>query len=197
MWPQAPLNSKLLHAAVALHTQMSSAASKCTKLLQRQSDRQRASVLTALCLLQTPNGPLIASVCIITAGTALAGYGEVNASILGMIIQFVSESAEAGRLIMTQTLLQGLSFNPIEGLMYLAPASLAWMAVFAALFEAPRILSDNGMAIVAANPGLFLLAASLGFAVSALSFFTIQLCGSLTLKVRPCITSSCFTGARM
>jgi hypothetical protein len=57
-------------------------------------------------VVQRPTRDLVASVCIITAGTALAGYGEVNASIIGMIIQLVSESAEAGRLIMTQTLLQ-------------------------------------------------------------------------------------------
>jgi hypothetical protein len=56
--------------------------------------------------MQTPSSPLIGSVCIITAGTALAGYGELNASIVGMLTQLVSESAEAGRLIMTQTLLQ-------------------------------------------------------------------------------------------
>ena len=56
--------------------------------------------------MQRPTRDLVASVCIITAGTALAGYGEVNASIMGMVIQLISESAEAGRLIMTQTLLQ-------------------------------------------------------------------------------------------
>ena len=39
----------------------------------------------------------------------------MNASLIGMLIQLVSESAEAGRLIMTQIVLTGLSFHPIEG----------------------------------------------------------------------------------
>jgi hypothetical protein len=91
--------------------------------------------------------------------------------------------------------MQGMAFHPIEGLMYLAPASLVWMALFAALFEFPAIARDGSMAIVWANPGLFAAAASMGFAVMALAFFTIQLCGSLTLKARrrcyPCLCLVC------
>jgi hypothetical protein len=133
---------------------------------------------------QTPSGPLIASVSIIAGGTALAGYGTLNASLLGMLIQLASESAEACRLIMTQTLLQGLSFHPIEGMLYLAPASVVWMAAGAAAFEVRPMLASGDWAIVMANPGLFAAAASMGFLVTTLAFFTIQLCGSLTLKVR-------------
>jgi hypothetical protein len=95
----------------------------------------------------------------------------------------ISETAEAGRLIMTQMLLHGHSFHPIEGLMYLAPASVVWMTMFAAVFEVPAILQTGAMGIVLENPGLFLLAATMGFGVMALALFTIQVCGSLTLKV--------------
>jgi hypothetical protein len=121
---------------------------------------------------------------IIACGTALAGFGQINASITGMLVQLVSESAEACRLIMTQTLLQGLSFHPIEGMMYLAPASVLWMVIGAAVFEFPGLLRDGSLYIIADNPMLFLAAASMGFGVTTLAFFTIQLCGSLTLKVR-------------
>lgn len=100
-----------------------------------------------------------------------------------MIIQLASETAEAARLIMTQTLLQGLKFHPIEGMLYLAPASVVWMAVGAATLEA-RALASGDWRIVLANPVLFFAAASMGFLVTTLAFFTIQLCGSLTLKVR-------------
>lgn len=113
----------------------------------------------------------------------MAGYGEINMSIPGMIIQLVSESAEAGRLIMTQTLLQGLSFHPVESMLYIAPASVAWMLIGAAVVEIPGILSTGAMRILVAHAPLFFLAASLGFVVTTLAFFTIQLCGSLTLKV--------------
>eukprot|EP00892_Ulva_mutabilis_P012165 jgi/Ulvmu1/9320/UM050_0069.1 len=133
--------------------------------------------------LETPTSPLIASVCIIAAGTALAGYGELHMSVAGMLIQLVSESAEAGRLIMTQTLLQGLSFHPIESLLYIAPASVAWMLVVAAVAEFPEIVQNGGLTILVQHAPLFFLAASLGFVVTTLAFFTIQLCGSLTLKV--------------
>ena len=135
---------------------------------------------------QRPSTPLILSVVIIACGTALAGYGELNVSVAGMLIQLVSETAEAVRLIMTQTLLQGMSFHPIEGLMYLAPASLVWMALCVMLVEGPQMVRDGVFSIVLANPGLFLAAATMGFCVMTLAFFTIQLCGSLTLKVWQC-----------
>jgi hypothetical protein len=122
-------------------------------------------------------------VVIVAGGTALASYGELNTSIIGIVIQMISETAEAGRLIMTQMLLHGHSFHPIEGLMYLAPASVVWMIMFAAVFEVPAILQTGAMGIVLENPGLFLLAATMGFSVMALALFTIQVCGSLTLKV--------------
>ena len=77
-----------------------------------------------------------------------------------------------------------MSFHPIEGLMYLAPASVVWMVLFAAIFEWPGLLQSGALGIVAENPGLFMAAATMGFGVMLLSFFTIQLCGSLTLKVR-------------
>jgi hypothetical protein len=142
-------------------------------------DKPRISV-------QTPTASLISSVVVIALGTAIAGYGELNSSIVGMLIQMISESAEAGRLIMTQTLLQGtMTFHPIEGLMYLAPASVVWMALFAGCFEVPKMLRTGALRIVFDNQGLFVLAATMGFAVTALAMFTIQLCGSLTLKVSP------------
>lgn len=135
-------------------------------------------------VVQTPTSQLIGSVFVIAGGTAVAGYGEINISITGMLIQLISESSEALRLIMTQTLLQGLSFHPIEGMMYLAPACLMWMVVGAAILEFPTILREGALSIITENTFLFFAAASMGFAVTTLAFFTIQLCGSLTLKVR-------------
>ena len=69
--------------------------------------------------------------------------------------------------------------------MYLAPASLIWMLLFASLFEFPQMARDGALQIMAQHPALFTAAASMGFGVMLLSFFTIQLCGSLTLKVLP------------
>ena len=68
--------------------------------------------------------------------------------------------------------------------MYLSPACVVWMGLGVWLFEWPRMREAGGLAIISAHPGLFAAAASLGFACNVLVFFTIQLCGSLTLKVR-------------
>jgi hypothetical protein len=133
---------------------------------------------------QHPTSQLIGSVSIIAVGTAVAGYGEINMSFLGVVAQLVSETSEACRLIMTQTLLQGLSFHPIESMMYLAPACVLWMILGAAFLELPSIVNDGAISIVLQHPFSFFAAASMGFCVTTLAFFTIQLCGSLTLKVR-------------
>ena len=126
-------------------------------------------------MLQTPTTQLIGSVCIIAGGTAVAGYGEINISITGMLVQLISESSEALRLIMTQTVLQGLSFHPIEGMMYLAPACLFWMTLGAAVLEVPTMIQEGAHVIVLQNPLLFCGAATMGFGVTTLAFFTCLL----------------------
>lgn len=62
---------------------------------------------------------MIGSVLGIALGTALAAYGEVHNSVVGITIMLVSEACEAIRLVMTQLLLQGLKMGPFEGVMWL------------------------------------------------------------------------------
>ena len=62
--------------------------------------------------LEVPSARLISSVALIAIGTAIASYGEVNLSVLGVTFMFMSESFEATRLVMTQVLLVGLKFHP-------------------------------------------------------------------------------------
>ena len=62
--------------------------------------------------LEEPSSRLIAAVVLIALGTAMASYGEVNGSILGLAFMFASETFEAIRLVMTQILLVGLKFHP-------------------------------------------------------------------------------------
>ena len=64
--------------------------------------------------LETPSKRLILAVLLIAVGTAIASYGEVNLSWVGVACMMASETFEATRLVMTQILLVGLKFHPSE-----------------------------------------------------------------------------------
>ena len=96
---------------------------------------------------------------------------------------FLSEAAEALRLVMTQYVLVGLKFHPIEGLMYFAPACTFWLLLGIGLFELRSMKAENAATLVANSPFLYLMAACLGFAVNSLAYLVIILSSSLTLKI--------------
>lgn len=77
-------------------------------------------IITMLALfvagLETPGKRLILAVLLIAVGTAIASYGEVNLSWVGVACMMASETFEATRLVMTQILLVGLKFHPSEWL---------------------------------------------------------------------------------
>lgn len=133
--------------------------------------------------LEDPTATMILSVLLTASGTAIAAYGEVNMSLVGMAFMLASETGEAIRLVMTQYLLVGLKFHPIEGLMYLAPACCVWLMAGAAVREWPMIIETGGLTIMQSNPLYFLLCSFMGFAVNGLAYTTIKLASSLTLKI--------------
>ena len=75
-------------------------------------------IITMLALfvagLESPGKRLILAVLLIAVGTAIASYGEVNLSWVGVACMMASETFEATRLVMTQVLLVGLKFHPSE-----------------------------------------------------------------------------------
>lgn len=70
--------------------------------------------------LEFPGKRLILAVLLIAVGTAIASYGEVNLSVVGVLCMLASEMFEATRLVMTQILLVGLKFHPSK------PSPVLW-----------------------------------------------------------------------
>mmetsp|Transcript_27077 Transcript_27077/g.68122 ORF Transcript_27077/g.68122 Transcript_27077/m.68122 type:complete len:400 (+) Transcript_27077:201-1400(+) len=140
-------------------------------------------IAMAVARLLLPTLPLCASVVLISLGVVMSSYGEVNMSWIGMSAMLGSEAAEAMRLVITQILLVGCKFHPIEGLLYLAPACSLWLLMGCYVWELPRMQEERAFAIVAAHPWLFATAGFLGFGVNVLSLCVIRLGSGLTLKV--------------
>ncbi|KAL4428420.1 hypothetical protein ABPG75_002509 [Micractinium tetrahymenae] len=133
--------------------------------------------------LETPSRRLVGSVSFIALGTALASAGEVNLNVMGVVVMMLSECFESIRLVMTQLLLTGLRFHPIEGLMYLAPACTFWLALGSLCLEFRPMLEAGAFGLMAERPLKFLSAAAMGFMVNSLAYIVIQSASSLTLKV--------------
>jgi len=144
-------------------------------------------VITMLALflaqLETPTRQLVMSVMVITIGTAIASISELNLSALGVFIMLSNEVFESIRLVMTQLLLSGLKFHPIEGLMYLAPACCFWQAIGLFILEFRAMVETEAFYLVAAQPMKFCLAAGFGFVVNSIGYIIIQTASSLSLKV--------------
>ncbi|EFJ42135.1 hypothetical protein VOLCADRAFT_97822 [Volvox carteri f. nagariensis] len=135
-------------------------------------------VITMVCLiaagLESPTRPMVISVLLTALGTAAAAYGEMNMNMYGVVLMLTSETAESIRLVMTQFLLVGLNFHPIEGLMYLASTCCLWLMVGCVVVELPRMQRKGALGIVWQYPAVFLCAAILGFGVNALAYVVIK-----------------------
>ncbi|KAL3655817.1 hypothetical protein CASFOL_000213 [Castilleja foliolosa] len=108
----------------------------------------------------------------ISAGVAVAAYGEAKYDSFGVLLQLGAVAFEATRLVMIQILLtsKGISLNPITSLYYVAPSCLAFLAVPWLLVELPVlrrqelgfqfdlvIFGTNSLCAFALNLAVFLL----------------------------------------
>lgn len=143
-----------------------------------------ATMLTLFAFqLEQPTPQLIGSVLIIAAGTGLASAAEGNFVVMGVIIMIISIQADALRLVLIQYVMTNLSSHPMVALKSLAPACTAWMLLGTYLFEYSAMLEANAFGKMVAKPWLYLVAASMGFAVNSLCYIAIKLTSSLTIKV--------------
>ncbi|GIL68471.1 hypothetical protein Vafri_21743 [Volvox africanus] len=143
-------------------------------------------ILLFVAQLETASRKLVAAVTLIAVGVALASYGELNMSLIGLTAMLISVVAESVRLVMTQYLLAaggGGNLNPMEGLFYISSACTAVLAVQASYMEWPQLLRQRHYLAIPAHPYNFAAAACCGFFVNMLAILVIKLASSLTLKV--------------
>lgn len=127
--------------------------------------------------------PLVFAVVLMSTGVTLASYGELHMSVFGMTAMLISVVSESVRLVLTQYLLVGRQFHPIQGLMYISPACSFWLIVQAMYLEWPNMPFHSTALLVQKHSWEFLAAAFAGFGVNLLAVSVIKLASSLTLKV--------------
>ena len=129
--------------------------------------------------LEKPSATLIASIMIISGGTAVAVRGEVELSLIGVAYMLASEFFEAVKLVMTQILLVDRKFGSVEGLAVVGPAAMAALCVCTILGEDWR----DAMEKVGERPLLFLAASLGGVVVNLATNMMVAATSALTLRV--------------
>lgn len=132
---------------------------------------------------ERPSKTVVMSIFVISIGTAATCSFTLQLSMIGLLVMFISEGAEAVRLVLTQFLLKNLKFGIIEGLYVLAPASAFWLMTASFVLEYKKMISANAFNIIFDNPVIFLSASFMGLGVNYLSYLVIQYTSSLTMKV--------------
>ena len=98
---------------------------------------------------------------------------------------FLAELFEAAKLVLVQILLAsgGFKFSVIEGLYWIAPASvLTMLLTLLPFYEFPQMIESGDTGILMAYPLTFFAAALLGFGVNFAVFFVVQTTSALVLK---------------
>ena len=79
------------------------------------------------------------AVLMISIGTAISSLGEIDLNIVGLLLMLGSIYSEALRLMLTQRLLHDMRFHVLEGLYFLSPATLFWLAPLALMTDVRRM----------------------------------------------------------
>ncbi|XP_015698205.2 probable sugar phosphate/phosphate translocator At4g32390 [Oryza brachyantha] len=119
----------------------------------------------------------------ISAGVAVAAYGEARFDAFGVLLQLAAVAAEATRLVLIQILLtsKGMSLNPITSLYYIAPCCLVFLTVPWYFVELPRLRAAAG----AVRPDVFVFGTNslCAFALNLAVFLLVGKTSALTMNV--------------
>jgi hypothetical protein len=132
--------------------------------------------------LQNPSTQGVVCVVVICAGTALAGYGELNFHLVGFACMLLAQVFEALKLIFTQIVLQNLKFDLLETLYYITPASAVFVLIFALPLEFAK-MSASDLAIISEHAFAFVLSCLFAVLTNIINTFVIQFTNALVLKL--------------
>jgi len=132
--------------------------------------------------LTRPTRQIIGCVLVICLGTAFAGLGELNFSLLGMGCMLCAQMCEALKLVFTQLMLKNFKFNVVETLYYVTPISAAWVLLFAIIVEF-RHFDSTTWKIFITNKGAFLFSSVMAISTNAINAVVIQHTNALMLKL--------------
>lgn len=132
--------------------------------------------------LTRPNRQIIGCVMIICLGTAFAGLGELNFSLLGMGCMLSAQMCEALKLVFTQLMLKNFKFNVVETLYYITPISAAWVLLFA-IFVEFKHFDASTWDLFMTHKGSFLFSSVMAVSTNAINAVVIQHTNALMLKL--------------
>mmetsp|Transcript_25874 Transcript_25874/g.73303 ORF Transcript_25874/g.73303 Transcript_25874/m.73303 type:complete len:212 (+) Transcript_25874:557-1192(+) len=132
--------------------------------------------------LERPSTRVVMCVLVICFGTAVAGFGELNFSLIGLCCMLLAQVFEALKLIFTQVVLQNFKFDLVETLYYITPTSALFVFAFAAVREFPYMTTDD-IDVLLANTYAFFLSCVFAILTNVINTFVIQFSSALVLKL--------------
>jgi len=132
--------------------------------------------------LDSPSQNAMLCVLMISFGTAVAGYGELNFSIVGVLCMLSAQVAEAMKLVYTQVVLTKGKLGVFETVYYVTPASAACVFLCAFVMEFPKMTYEDVM-LIYDNKFIFLNSCILAILTQTINTVVIQYSSALVLKL--------------
>ena len=141
-----------------------------------------AYIVLMMCLFKLRPPTSLSSVGVICLGTAIAAFGELKFSLVGVLLQSCAEMMEATKVVLLQKMMGSDKLTPKEAIYYIYPVTGFIQLILAVVFER-SIFSDASVAIILKSWYVFIAAVILGFIVNFAGSAVIQLTSGLTFKL--------------